>query len=68
MGGTVSEREQLLESTNNRASRREGRWGSRTRHIILEEKGTVKRSEARKLEWEEGCPCKLFLLSTHAHS
>lgn len=46
---------------------RGSRWGTRTGHIMLEEKQCMKGSEVGELEREEGWSCKLFVLSTHAH-
>lgn len=47
---------------------RGSRWGTRTGHIMLEKKQIMKGSEAGELEWDAGCLCKLFMLSTHSHS
>lgn len=35
---------------------------------MLEKKQIMKGSEAGELEWDAGCLCKLFMLSTHSHS
>lgn len=42
--------------------------GTRTGHIMLRKRQTMKGSEAGEIEREEGCSCELFMLPTYTHS